>query len=56
MKALNLHKGPRKGLVLFLFLDDPENQIPLGPVTHPYSTPEVTRTRGSSGVSVINTK
>ncbi|MFZ2202131.1 MAG: hypothetical protein WAV56_01910 [Microgenomates group bacterium] len=33
MKALNLHKGPRKGLVLFLFLDDPENQIPLGPVT-----------------------
>ncbi|MEK7064784.1 MAG: hypothetical protein AAB973_04225 [Patescibacteria group bacterium] len=33
MKALNLHKGPRKGLVLFLFLDDPENHIPLGPVT-----------------------
>ncbi len=33
MKALNLHLGPRKGLVLFLFLDDPENQIPLGPVT-----------------------
>lgn len=33
MKALNLHKGPRKGLVLFLFLDDPDNLIPLGPVT-----------------------
>ncbi len=33
MKALNLHLGPRKGLVLFLFLDDPDNQIPLGPVT-----------------------
>lgn len=33
MKALNLHLGPRKGLVLFLFLDDPNNQIPLGPVT-----------------------
>ena len=32
MKALNLHLGPRKGLVLFLFLDDPDNQIPLGPV------------------------
>ncbi len=33
MKALNLHLGPRKGLVLFLFLDDPDNTIPLGPVT-----------------------
>lgn len=33
MKALNLHQGPRKGLVVFLFLDDPNNQIPLGPVT-----------------------
>ncbi len=38
MKALNLHKGPRKGLVLFLFLEDPENQILLGPVTHPINT------------------
>src|SRR3989344_1271221 len=36
MKVLNLHLGPRKGLVLFLFLDDPENKIPLGPVTHPF--------------------
>lgn len=33
MKSLNLHQGPRKGLVIFLFLDDPNNQIPLGPVT-----------------------
>ncbi len=33
MKALNLHLGPRKGLVLFLFVDDPEDKIPLGPVT-----------------------
>ena len=33
MKDLDLHKGPRKGLVLFLFLDDPDNKIPLGPVT-----------------------
>lgn len=32
MKALNLHLGPRKGLVLFLFVDDPEDKIPLGPV------------------------
>lgn len=33
MQVLDLHKGPRKGLVLFLFIDDPENKIPLGPVT-----------------------
>lgn len=33
MKALNLHLGPRKGLVIFLFLDDPDNLVPLGPVT-----------------------
>jgi hypothetical protein len=33
MKELNLHKGSRKGLVLFLFIDDPDNLIPLGPVT-----------------------
>lgn len=32
MKELNLHKGPRKGLVIFLFIDDPEDKIPLGPV------------------------
>ncbi|MBI3954724.1 hypothetical protein HY333_01635 [Candidatus Collierbacteria bacterium] len=32
MKALNLHLGRRKGLVLFLFLDDPQDQIPLGPL------------------------
>lgn len=30
MKALKLHKGPRKGLVLLLFVDDPDNTIPLG--------------------------
>lgn len=34
MKALNLHLGPRKGLVLFLFVDDPGNKVPLGPVTN----------------------
>lgn len=32
MKLLDLHRGPRKGLVLFLFVDDPEDKIPLGPV------------------------
>jgi len=35
MKAVSLHKGPRKGLILFLFVDDPHNQIPLGPVNKP---------------------
>jgi hypothetical protein len=33
MKELDLHKGSRKGLVLFLFIDDPDNLIPLGPVS-----------------------
>lgn len=37
MKELDLHLGPRKGLVLFLFIDDPEDNIPLGPVTKPLS-------------------
>lgn len=41
MKALNLHKGPRKGLVLFLFIEDPENQIPLGPVTGKIKIPTI---------------
>lgn len=36
MAALNLHLGGRKGLVLFLFLDDPDNLVPLGPLTSPY--------------------
>ena len=35
MKALNLHNGPRKGLVIFLFLDDPDNLVPLGPLSTP---------------------
>lgn len=34
MKKLKLHQGSRKGLVLFLFIDDPNNLIPLGPVTN----------------------
>jgi hypothetical protein len=33
MKELDLHQGSRKGLVVFLFVDDPDNLIPLGPVT-----------------------
>ncbi len=39
MAALDLNKGPRKGLVLFLFIDDPDNQIPLGPLTAPINLP-----------------
>lgn len=34
MQALDLNKGPKKGLVLMLFVDDPENKIPLGPVNY----------------------
>jgi hypothetical protein len=32
MQALDLNKGPRKGLILMLFVDDPNNLIPLGPI------------------------
>lgn len=32
MQELDLNKGPRKGLVLMLFIDDPDNKIPLGPL------------------------
>lgn len=32
MQALGLAKGPRKGAVLYFFVDDPEDKIPLGPV------------------------
>ncbi|HBC45006.1 MAG: hypothetical protein UX08_C0012G0004 [Candidatus Collierbacteria bacterium GW2011_GWB1_45_35] len=32
MQILDLNKGPRKGLVLMLFVDDPDNTIPLGPI------------------------
>jgi len=30
MEKLNLHKGPRKGKVVLLFIDDPEDKVPLG--------------------------
>ncbi|TSC86322.1 MAG: Uncharacterized protein G01um10147_934 [Microgenomates group bacterium Gr01-1014_7] len=32
MDGLGLGKGPRQGAVLYFFIDDPENKIPLGPV------------------------
>lgn len=32
MHYLGLAKGPRKGPVLYFFLDDPEDKIPLGPI------------------------
>jgi len=34
MQYLDLNKGPRKGLVLMMFVDDPNNQVPLGPVNY----------------------
>jgi hypothetical protein len=32
MHELGLATGPRKGAVIFMFIDDPENKIPLGPI------------------------
>lgn len=32
MQALDLNKGPRKGLILMMFVDDPDNKLPLGPI------------------------
>lgn len=32
MEAVGLAKGPRKGAVLYFFIDDPNDSIPLGPV------------------------
>lgn len=34
MKLLNLHDGPRKGLVLMFFVDDPNDDVPLGPINY----------------------
>lgn len=34
MQSLDLNKGPRKGLILMLFVDDPENKVSLGPVNY----------------------
>ena len=34
MQYLDLNKGPKKGLVLMLFIDDPNNNVPLGPVNY----------------------
>jgi hypothetical protein len=33
MYSLGLHQGMRKGPVLLFFVDDPENKVPLGPVS-----------------------
>jgi hypothetical protein len=32
MHELGLARGPRKGPVLYFFIDDPENKVPLGPI------------------------
>jgi len=34
MKELNLHLGPRHGTVLLMFIDDPNDQVPLGPINY----------------------
>lgn len=34
MQALGLDTGPRKGMVLLMFIDDPNDQVPLGPVNY----------------------
>ncbi len=33
MDAVGLATGPRKGPVLYFFIDDPKNEVPLGPVS-----------------------
>lgn len=33
MHELGIAQGPRKGAILYFFIDDPEDKIPLGPVT-----------------------
>lgn len=37
MQAVGLGSGPRKGAVLYFFIDDPSNAVPLGPVKIPDS-------------------
>ncbi len=32
MQAIGLAQGPRKGPVLYFFIDDPNNSVPLGPI------------------------
>lgn len=33
MQDVGLARGPRKGAVLYYFIDDPKDEIPLGPIT-----------------------
>ena len=33
MHFLGLAKGPRKGPVLYFFVDDPQDEVPLGPIS-----------------------
>lgn len=35
MEVLGLGSGPRKGAVLYFFINDPNDQVPLGPLTLP---------------------
>jgi hypothetical protein len=43
MHYLGLAKGPRKGPVLYFFIDDPEDKVPLGPIS-PVSGGRIART------------
>lgn len=43
MHDLGLAKGPRKGAVLYFFIDDPGNKIPLGPLKN-YNVEELIQT------------
>ena len=38
MEAVGLAKGMRKGPVIILFVDDPENKVPLGPIPYADAT------------------
>jgi hypothetical protein len=34
MHHLDFGKGPRKGAVLYFFIEDPDDKIPLGPIQY----------------------
>ena len=39
MHDLGFYPKKTKGKTIVLFLDDPDNEVPLGPVKHPFSAP-----------------
>ena len=44
MHALGFSPGPKQGRVVLLFVDDPQDQIPLGPVAYPFSSKSPVKT------------